>query len=153
MELTKEQSFDIIAHNEQRNYFKRKFKFVSKTREICLGCATPIYVSFKHISVNHIFCPACKYRFMASRTIVQYRYMNYIKKRQTEITQKLLNADNPNFTKEVVRPILIKDDSITTHNIEPVIRRIKSSKSEEDINPMMTPYLENVLKDFALYDE
>lgn len=152
MQLTKEQSFEIIAHNEQRQYFGRKFKFVSKTREICLGCAKPIYISFGNLSVSNVFCDECKHRFKTKRTIVQYRYMNYIKNHQTKIIQQLLNADNPNFTKEVIRPILIKEDNITKHNIEPVsaLKRFGKSKNSESDNISITPYLETVLEDFAL---
>ena len=78
--------------------------------------------------------------------------MNYIKNHQTKIIQQLLNADNPNFTKEVIRPILIKEDNITKHNIEPVsaLKRFGKSKNSESDNISITPYLETVLEDFAL---
>lgn len=150
MQLTKEQSFEIITHNEQRNYFSRRYKFTSKTREICLGCAKPIYISFGNISVNNVFCDECKHRFKAKRTIVQYRYMNYVKNHQTKIIQQLLNADNPNFTKEVIRPILLKEDNITKHHVEPVSKFNRIRKSEQDSDINITPYLETVLEDFAL---
>ena len=150
MQLTKEQSFEIIAHNEQRGYFGRRFRFTSKTREICLGCAKPIYISFGNISVNNVFCDDCKHRFKTKRTVVQYRYMNYVKNHQTKIIQQLLNADNSNFTKEVVRPILLKEENITKHNIEPVSTPKRYRKSHEDSEISITPYLETVLEDFAL---
>lgn len=148
MELTKEQSFEIMARHEQRQYNLRIFRYKSKTRELCLGCMKPIYISFKKLSVNGIFCDECKYKFMSSRTTVQYRYMNYIKKHQTSICDKVLNINNPHHNKEVSRPILIEKTPLDKYSVEPV-RSINTTNSDEN-QIIMDPFIETLLNDFSV---
>ena len=148
MQFSKEQSFEIMARHEQRQYNSRIFRYKSKTRELCLGCMKPIYVSFKKLSVNSIFCDECKYKFMSSRTTVQYRYMNFVKKHQTSICDKILNNNNPLHNKEVSRLILIEKTPLHKYSVEPV-QNIQSTTSD-DGQIIMDPFIEILLNDFSV---
>jgi len=95
MELTKEQSFQVIIPHLRENYFKNKFLTSCKSSVPCLHCGKPAFVGFGAIDVKNIFCPECLDEFRYKRTIVQYHYMKYVKERQLFVTQLRVNDDNP----------------------------------------------------------
>lgn len=78
--------YHLIFRNNQINWFN-KHKFVSKTETKCLHCHETIYISFKQVSVQNVFCKNCKNR--ADKTnIIQQKYVSLIKNKQRDLMEK-----------------------------------------------------------------
>ena len=91
MELTKEQSLQIIFNNNKIEALKHRYKFTTKTKWKCLSCLTPLYISYKQYGTNSIFCDVCYPKFANKPTMAQYQYMRVLKEYQVKLIETQLN--------------------------------------------------------------
>ena len=59
IELTKEQTYELILHHKEQNK-KVNVKYVTKLKRVCLRCTTPIYVGYDKVTkIREIYCDEC----------------------------------------------------------------------------------------------
>ena len=100
MELTKEQTLQILYNKSKVDSIHNKYKYTTKYRWFCLSCLTTIYISYQQFGRNAIFCCDCYPKFAIKPTIVQYQYMRILKERQI----KLLDSQIQDKTKPNKKP-------------------------------------------------
>ena len=96
MELTKQQTLEILLNNAKAESFKQKYKFTTKHKWYCLSCMKPLYISYKQYSIISIFCDKCYPLFCKKPTIVQYQYMMRLKKEQLALIEGNINKNQDN---------------------------------------------------------
>lgn len=99
--LDKRQSFAIMSEDSRREYFNKRFRFVSKYPAKCLHCGKRIYVEFTESTIDDIFCPKCRKMYNGARTLVQYQYMKWVKIHQLRVIETTLNENNEKHTAEI----------------------------------------------------
>lgn len=92
--LSKEETFKLIAENNKINGFNEKFSFTAKYPWKCLNCQTDIFISYKQFGRIAIFCEDCDYKANNSTKeikFVQTQYMRVVKEKQLQLIEKFLN--------------------------------------------------------------
>jgi hypothetical protein len=101
LQLSKEDTYRLMLYARKLAWWKRKQVFTTKTRELCLGCKEPIYVSFSQFDNAAIFCDNCQDR-VNRKNMVQSQYIRVIKERQLlliEGTTQHIMDDIGSYTK------------------------------------------------------
>lgn len=87
MELSKNQTFQILINDRKQESFKNKYKFNTKYKWWCLNCMSTLYISYKQYGRNSIFCDDCLPKMQNKETIAQYQYMRVLKERQLKLIE------------------------------------------------------------------
>lgn len=92
MELSKEQTLQLYYNADKQNAFKYKFKFSTKYKWYCLGCLTPLYITYRQYGRNCIFCHDCYIKNFHYQSVVQVQYMRILKERQLKLVEKFCKS-------------------------------------------------------------
>ena len=99
MDLTKEQTYNILINNITDLCIKHKYKFTTKTKWNCIKCGCVIYVSYKQSDVNTIFCDDCR-NTSKEHTVAQAHYMRLLKEKQLSLIEKLTSVKTKEIEKK-----------------------------------------------------
>lgn len=91
MELTKEQTLQLLINKNKRESISKKYSFSTKFKWKCLGCMKDIYISYNSCSRQAIFCPECYNKVQLKPTVVQYQYMRKLKEQQLKFVDTYVN--------------------------------------------------------------
>lgn len=88
MELTKEQTLQIIARHEKRVSLKRRFKIKTKYRSECPICGNNIYVGWMQTKADMVICCSCKEAGRDMTPKAKLHHMKRIKEKQLAEIEK-----------------------------------------------------------------
>jgi hypothetical protein len=91
MELSKEQTLELIVNINKRNSIARKYSFTTKFKWKCLGCMDTIYIRYDSCGRQAIFCPSCFSKVQQKPTIAQFQYMRRLKEQQLKFVDTYIN--------------------------------------------------------------
>lgn len=92
MELTKEQTIQILYNKNKRQAISKKYKTSTKFKWKCLSCMKDIYIRYDSCSRLSIFCSECYPRMHTQPNIVQYQYLRKLKEQQLEYVVTYANT-------------------------------------------------------------